>query len=394
MDANRWDYPYITGDAASGELVTADKLRNLAVYPRNSILSLLQETLHGGSDVSGIPNGGAPRSGVIKGMSPTSSLTPGSVAIASGLAMSYQAAEDAAGRLGYYPIVHPSLTEVHLADPDAANPRYDLIVARPNGALSEFAVRQIMLANGTKTTSSLPYRWDESYTFHVYTGIPAGVPTVPNGVIGDVPIAVVRLPAGAGPIVFILGTGGAATLYDVRSFLAPRVGHASQYLVSGYLGAATAAVTTSIVERITDPTIRIPTAWADFQTAGPGTETGQYSVELCWPKVFGTHSTSLFNQDVVGIATGRTPVIKGEMSEWIGTIGDNIIGGTWIVKSAVLDQIGGGTGSVDYEVYQDMFVQFETWWQDPADQLFKLTPYPLAGPIMFISASIQLQRTD
>lgn len=266
----RFDLPYVSGGATFGELVTSERLRELSSFPRDTLLDLLGDVYRGVS--------GYKRSGVVNGLVASCAPANGTIYISRGLGLSYSLTED------IRPVVNESPASVVLEAPDATHPRLDLIVARKlaEPVEADFATRQIMLASGVKSTLRLPAKLDEGCTFHVVKGSAAAEPTVTNGSLGDVPIAVVRVLAGAAhPIL-------AADLFDVRSFLSPRVGGTSEYKCHARMDSF-GDITTQ-VEFVTDPSIRVDTALAPVAF-------GKYEMILAVPKAFGTHGSEYFDAD-------------------------------------------------------------------------------------------------
>lgn len=200
-----FSYPVVNGDATYGELVTASKLTDISKRARDNLVEVLADMYRGAS--------GARRSGVLTGLAPTVSTTKNmTVMVGEGCGLYY------ASLLFATTAVTTGGTEIALEDPDTTNPRYDLIVARPDGALGDIAVRQVKLSDGTFSTASKPGRYQEGCTLEKFTGTPAGSPTVPSCSLGDIPIAVVYVPSAASP-----GIIDPANVHDVRAWLAPRM---------------------------------------------------------------------------------------------------------------------------------------------------------------------------
>jgi len=346
---NRYDYPWISGDASFGELVTSDKLRALTSYPRDTLLDLLGDVYRGYSEVK--------RSAVIAGLAPS---LPGGldVTIQRGLALSYSPVLDVTGLLAIRPVVVETVFTLTLAARPGANSRYDLVVLRPNSVLADYALRQTMDSSGVKSTQNLPGKWDEGYSYYVYQGVAAAFPVVIPGAIGEVPVAVIEVPAGAAPLV----------LHDIRSFLRPRVGGKSAYQFTATLAAGAVG---ALVEVVTDPTIRV------FQSITKvGATVGAYLFQLTWPLVQGTHPSELFG-------TSTMPVMSVNVARAIG-VGPPF-GNSYNCQNGYL-VAGMGIGGWDVNVWDGLMLYIEV-----QDNAAAFAPIDLTGRI---SGEVALLPTD
>lgn len=266
-------FPFWSWYHTEGELVTAEKIRGMQTYILDTMLTMIGRLNRGYSEVQ--------RSGVAEGLAP--SANPGNqlVNINPGIAFRYNVVKDVLSVNPIDPIANLLIAPVAIANPNAANPRYDLIVAQPNPALTNYAQRMLRLPSGVKQPQNLPGHMGMGVTFVVYTGFPQAIPVVPAGALGDVPLAVVLVPAGAGPAVIPAGD-----IFDVRVHLNPRTGGISAY--QGFFITNAANPLATIVEAVTDPSIQIDTPIARFGA-------GVYRVILNVPETaFGTHPTAPF----------------------------------------------------------------------------------------------------
>ncbi len=346
---HRFSYPYVSGDSTFGELVTALKLQQLGSYPRDTLLDLLGDLLCRKAD-------GTKDSGVVSGMAVTPSATvEGLLHVETGLALYYSLAQDVAGNLAISPIVCNSgeaESWVTLEAPDSTNNRYDLIVARPAGALADYATRQVMLADGSKSTQNLPARYGEGVLVVAIPGTPAASPVAPDPTLGDVVLASVLVTADSAPHVI-----PANCVFDAREFLSPYVGGVNEYQVTAK-GSADGSLE-DIVERVSNPSIHVATSIARSAE-------GAYAVTLEIPARM--------------IPDGVSPLVEATV-QTVGAYGALT---TPFVVNPILDSMTGSSGG---EMLKSYTIAFTTW-QESAGAFAKAD---LSG-IRYLNAKVTFPR--
>lgn len=208
--ATRFSYPVVAGQIADpsmisptdyGEIPIATKITDLARYQRDTGLDTLGAIYAGAS--------GNRRSGVLEGLEPEPGSVSMQVRIGAGTGLYYNIIE------GKTQAVVCRETTVVLDAPHATDHRYDLIVARPAGALYGSVNRLVKSGAGVVSALSLPYEYREGIELVVFKGTAAGSPTVPACALYDIPVALVLVQPGAPGVI------AGADLFDVRTLLEP-----------------------------------------------------------------------------------------------------------------------------------------------------------------------------
>lgn len=265
MNNKRWNLIYRN----AGQLVTKDELQHIGEYPQLSILDFIGDLFRGYSDVRG--------SGVVRGFDVTPTANPREFTVGRGLGFGY---DGTLGQIG--PTVLESGLSATLDLTNEANDRLDLICLRPAWTYGESAVRSYRAPTGALSNVLMNGSLVAGATIVQVKGTAAAVPAVTNGALYDIPIAVILVPAGAPGVI------PAANIFDVRRYLSPRTGGASEYTASAVVDGGGAI--TNLVEVVTDPTIQIDTS-LEYGALG----LTEISCILSVPKCFGTHPSEYFS---------------------------------------------------------------------------------------------------
>jgi len=271
---NKWDWE----PRGAGQVVTFDDLQNLQLYLRGTDLDLFGDLFRDrGNFASDLP-----LSGVVKGLGVSASATPMVANIDRGLGLSYNALTDLTGVCGITPVLVKSALASPVIANGGAQPRRDIIVANftpayPFGLASDVAARAVRLPTGVLTTQNLPGRMVMTATISVLPGTPGVFAPADVASVSpvDLPLAVVYIPAGVGPV--ILGTAG-TTITDVRPFLRHRLGGSSVYEAVG-IAAGGAGALSHVHQHVTAPDIDVTGLLA---LAG-GVHGNEYTATLQWP---------------------------------------------------------------------------------------------------------------
>lgn len=198
---------YVTKYHSAGQLVTAQKLREMQEFVQKSMLDRMSDEYRNPSDPI-LGTGGSKVDRVIDGFDANPSGTTMDVVFGRGSAMSVQSNT-------YVPAVVEVSSTLTLAAAGASD-RYDRVYITAAGATANTSSFSVRLADGTLTTQTLPdnYRYDAEVM--VATGTPgAGAP--PALPVNSVNLYCVKVPVGA-------TNSNACTFYDIRPFRSARDG--------------------------------------------------------------------------------------------------------------------------------------------------------------------------
>jgi len=348
MNNKRWNLIYRN----AGQLVTKDELQHIGEYPQLSILDFLGDLFRGYSNVRG--------SGVVRGFDVTPTTNPREFTVGRGLGFGY---DGTLGQIG--PTVLESGLSATLDLTNEADDRLDLICLHPEWTYGESAVRSYRDPTGALSNVLMNGSLVAGATIVQVKGTAAAIPAVTDGAPYDIPIAVIKVPAGAPAVI------PAANIFDVRRYLSPRTGGASEYLLSCTTDAA--GVVTNLAEVVTDSTIQISTPFA-YYPPPPGTP--EYLADIAFPKSFGTHPTEYFN----------TTRAVCSFSCW------DAFGLNWLFSD--VPRVGNGPTTTLHpsSIYNNVRVLFEHYSDSASPGTLPLAPDLVKNGV--ISGKVSLMRTD
>jgi hypothetical protein len=204
MSDTRFDYPVFS----EGELITSEKLNRLATYIRRTLLQWFRDQYRGRQS-------GLPRSGVLAGFDVTPSSSEAmKLYVGSGMGLTWKVDIQTGLITGVPVVIEEYAKSITLDDPDLTNPRWDLIVLRPNEYYDEYAQRSVRNKDGTLTVQNLPGIMNADAQIVVIKGTPGDPPQVPQAQIGDIVVAAVYVQAGSPHKI------ESDDIYDTRIYLA------------------------------------------------------------------------------------------------------------------------------------------------------------------------------